>query len=205
METKLCKHCKSEIAKDAKVCPNCRKKQGGKAKWIIVGVIIVLIVGIVNIPNDDSKPSDSNPQKAGQVDKKDGDEKKENNDNTFSVGDIVETSDLKIKFLSAEEYDPNNDFLDIKEGYVFYKFEFEFENTGDSDNTISTLADWNCYADDYKMEQSWIGDDDLDGTISPGKKMKGSVYFKVPKYAKSITVEYETSFWTDDKVVFKVK
>ena len=28
-ETKLCKHCKSEIPKGAKVCPNCRKKQGG--------------------------------------------------------------------------------------------------------------------------------------------------------------------------------
>ena len=25
--TKLCKHCKTEIPYDAKVCPNCRKKQ----------------------------------------------------------------------------------------------------------------------------------------------------------------------------------
>ena len=25
-ETKLCKHCKSEIPKAAKVCPNCRRK-----------------------------------------------------------------------------------------------------------------------------------------------------------------------------------
>lgn len=28
-ETKVCKYCKSEIPKKAKVCPNCRKKQGG--------------------------------------------------------------------------------------------------------------------------------------------------------------------------------
>ena len=28
-ETKVCKHCQTEIPKKAKVCPNCRKKQGG--------------------------------------------------------------------------------------------------------------------------------------------------------------------------------
>ena len=28
--TKLCKHCKTEIPYDAKVCPNCRKKQKGE-------------------------------------------------------------------------------------------------------------------------------------------------------------------------------
>lgn len=44
-ETKLCKHCQTEIPKKAKVCPNCRKKQGGKLKWIIIGIVFVLIIG----------------------------------------------------------------------------------------------------------------------------------------------------------------
>lgn len=43
-ETKLCKHCKTPIPKDAKVCPNCRKKQGGVGKWIIIGVIVVILL-----------------------------------------------------------------------------------------------------------------------------------------------------------------
>ena len=51
--TKLCKHCKTEIPYDAKVCPNCRKKQkGGKLKWIliiaVVAVIALLIYGSGN-------------------------------------------------------------------------------------------------------------------------------------------------------------
>ncbi len=28
-ETKKCKYCQSEIDKKAKICPNCKKKQGG--------------------------------------------------------------------------------------------------------------------------------------------------------------------------------
>ena len=39
--TKLCKHCKTEIPYDAKVCPNCRKKQkGGKLKWILIIAVV---------------------------------------------------------------------------------------------------------------------------------------------------------------------
>lgn len=43
--TKLCKHCKMEIPYDAKICPHCRKKQGGKAKWIIGAVIVLALIG----------------------------------------------------------------------------------------------------------------------------------------------------------------
>lgn len=45
-ETKLCRYCKTEIPYGAKICPNCRKKQGGgKAKWVIAAVVVVAIIG----------------------------------------------------------------------------------------------------------------------------------------------------------------
>ena len=47
-ETKLCKHCKSEIPKGAKVCPNCRKKQGGIGKWIVIVVVVVIIIAAMS-------------------------------------------------------------------------------------------------------------------------------------------------------------
>lgn len=43
--TKLCKHCKTEIPADAKVCPNCRRKQGGKLKWIIIIIVVFAVIG----------------------------------------------------------------------------------------------------------------------------------------------------------------
>ena len=49
--TKLCKHCKSEMKKGAKVCPTCGKKQGINTgclvALIIFGLIIALIVAFV--------------------------------------------------------------------------------------------------------------------------------------------------------------
>lgn len=96
-------------------------------------------------------------------------------------------------------------FLEPNEGYVFYRMEFEFENISDSDQTMSSMLDWSCYADDYTMEQVWGFDDVLDATISPGKKAKGAIYYQIPVGAQKITIEYETNFWTEDKVVFVVK
>ncbi len=40
--TKVCKHCQTEIPKKAKVCPQCRKKQGGIGK-----IILLVFVGFV--------------------------------------------------------------------------------------------------------------------------------------------------------------
>lgn len=47
-ETKVCKYCKSEIPKKAKVCPNCRKKQGGIGKWIVIAVIVIIVIAAIS-------------------------------------------------------------------------------------------------------------------------------------------------------------
>lgn len=206
-ETKLCKHCQTVIPKKAKVCPNCRKKQGGVGKWIVIAAVVVIIfVAAVSSGGDD----DTTASKTGEVTSKGTDtESTENsgkgNDNKFSVGDIVETPDLKISFLSASKYKSDNEFIQPKDGNVFYRMEFEFENTSDRDQTISSLMSWGCYADGYAADQSYIGDDEIDATLSPGKKIKGAVYYEVPKDSKEILLEYETNFWSEDKIVFVVR
>lgn len=127
-------------------------------------------------------------------------------DNSFSVGEVVETSDFRISFLSVEEYVSDNQFIQPKEGYAYYKMEFEFENISDSDKSVSSMIGWNCYADSYKADQTWIGDDNgLDASLSAGKKTKGAVFFEIPKDAQSVELEYETNFWTEDKLIFVVK
>jgi hypothetical protein len=92
-----------------------------------------------------------------------------------------------------------------EDGFTYWRTEFEIENISDTDQTISSMMSWECYADDYSMEQSWIEDDVIDATLSPGKKVKGAMYFVVPVDAEEIIVEFETNFWSETKVVFVAK
>ena len=211
-ETKNCKYCQAEIPKKAKVCPNCRKKQGGKVKWILIALIAIAIIGAALGGEDDSATKTGNVSNKTENAKKSGkskksDTKEESNveeNNCFSVGDVVEASDLKISYLSAEKYTSDNEFIQPKEGNVFYRMEFEFENIGDSDKTVG-MFDWHCYADGYAVDQIYITDDDLSATLSPGKKKKGAVYYEIPKNAKEITLEYETNYFTEKKIIFVIK
>lgn len=203
METKICKHCQTEIPKKAKICPNCRKKQGMGAlgKTILIIFLIALIAPNITKYSEDA----SEPKKVGNVDgSSTSDDGKTDAKNEFKVGDIVETENLKISFLSADKFKSDNEYIQPKDGNMYYRMQFEFENIGDSDETVSSMMDWSCYADDYSVEQAFF-DDDIDASLSPGKKIKGSVYFEVPKDSKSITLEYETNFWTEDKIIFIVK
>lgn len=200
-QTKICKHCKTEIPYGAKVCPQCRKKQGGKMKWIIIAFAVLCVIGALAGGGDDSKP-----KKTGEVKTKE--EQGENNgneevSNVFNVGDIVETENLKITFTSAGQYQEDNEFMRPKDGYEYWRFEFQFENVSDSDQVVSSMMDWECYADNSKVDQTFIGDDNgLDATLSSGRTTNGAVFFEVPVGAESIELEYDINFWKDDKIVF---
>ncbi|MCI9136449.1 MAG: zinc ribbon domain-containing protein [Lachnospiraceae bacterium] len=55
-QTKICKHCKTEIPYGAKVCPQCRKKQGmGCLVWAIIIIVALGVIGVLAGRGDDSK------------------------------------------------------------------------------------------------------------------------------------------------------
>ena len=46
-DSKKCKHCQSDIPKKANVCPVCRRKQGGKLKWVFLVIFIIIVLPFV--------------------------------------------------------------------------------------------------------------------------------------------------------------
>lgn len=199
--TKQCKYCRTDIPKKAKICPNCCKKQGSKLKWVIIIIVVIAIIAAVSGGEDEPKVKKvNNTNNEGKTTESESNTQQEN---AFFVGDTVETKDWRITFVSADDYVSDNQFIQPKDGYKYVKACFEFENISDSDHTVSSLIDWECYADSYKADQSYLEDDNgLDGTLSPGKKTQGCIFFEVPSNASEILFEYDIDFLEDDKINF---
>ncbi len=64
---KVCKYCKTEIPKEAKVCPNCRKKQKGPLGIIIAVIVALIIIGAVAGGGSDSSSTESSSTDSAAV------------------------------------------------------------------------------------------------------------------------------------------
>ena len=120
----------------------------------------------------------------------------------FRAGDIVETKNLRISYISCGEYVSDNQFIQPNSGNKFIYFEFEFENISDTDEHISSLIGFDCYADNNSCEQNYLTEDDLSASLSPGRKVKGKVSYEVPMDAKTIELEYVNNAFTSDRIIF---
>lgn len=192
-----------------------RKK--GKLKWIIIGILGLAVLGAAFGDKEENTAEKTGEVTTQQMEADSSGEERDDavveatteaeeaKQTEFQVGDIVETKHLKISYFSAEPYASTNQFIQPKEGYEYYRMEFEFENIGDTDETISSMVSWNCYADGYAMDAVYIQDDSLGATLSPGKKTVGAVYYEVKADAQEIELEYEADMFSKEKIIFIVK
>ena len=122
----------------------------------------------------------------------------------YKVGDIVQSSKLKISYLACEDYKSDNMFIQPAKGYKYITCTFEFENVGKNDEYISS-GEFDCYADGISCNSIYIRDDNLSATLSAGRKTKGTVTFEVPTNASVVEVDYLSNYWTSNRVVFTAK
>jgi len=207
---------KCGIAYQGNFCPNgCnsaaapvkkKKGKGGIIAGCIAAVVVFAIVigGAFGGKSDESKVATANTS----VSASSAAESKETSSRqtVYRVGDVVDANGLKITYKKAEKWESDNQFIHPADGNMFIRVFFSIQNTSSSDKTIGSF-DFDCYADDVKMEDCYYGDDALTSisTISSGRSAEGYIYFEVPQKAKNIDVEYETSWWTNQKALFKVE
>lgn len=210
MNTKLCKYCQTEIPKKAKICPNCKKKQGGIKKWIIIGVILGLIIGVASSTSETQEP-----KKVGEVNtttNKDNSTTTETTASTptsFKVGEIAEYKDVRVTMTNYTESN-GSEFNKPTDGNVFVLVEFEIENNSKKELNISSILNFEAYADDYALNYSLNAlmekgsSNQLDGTVAVGKKFKGVIGYEVSQDWKNLEIRFSADFWNNDKFIFTI-
>lgn len=208
---KQCKHCKSEIPYDAKVCPVCRKKQGAPGCLIVVLVVVVLVVIAAFAGGGES----STPQKVestsgtSQSASQASQAQSQPEQTVFTVGDTVELNGVKTTLLSAEEY-PGKQYMMPTDGNVFLVCQFEIENDSSAEINVSSMVSFNAYCDDYSVSLSVTGEmledswKSLDGTVAPGKKINGVIAYEIPQDWQKMEISYTPSFWSGHDVQFEI-
>lgn len=207
VETKKCKHCQSDIPKKAKVCPVCKKKQGSVLKWILVIVFALAIIGVVtsndndnsnNISRADSQNTDVHvPESSSQS---------EEQELVFRVGETAEYKDVQVTLLNITE-STGSQFNKPTDGNVFILAEFEIANNSDKELAISSLMCFDAYQDGYATNISLTAlienpGEQLDGSIAPGKKMKGAIGYEIPSDYKELEINVQLDIWSSTKIVF---
>lgn len=202
--TKICKHCKSEIAADAKVCPQCRKKQG-IAIWkiILIAIVVIALISIVFGGGSDDEPSSSGDSKTTTTKK----EEKKETKKEFSQGEIVNFKNVEYSITNVNKT-TGEDYDNAKDGYEYVIVTVKIENK--SDKKVS----YNPY--DWKMENSngqeedsafTIVDSDTElssGDLNPGGVVEGTIAYEEPQGDTGLKLNYYDNSLFDEDASFKI-
>lgn len=212
-ETKICKYCKTEIPANAKVCPQCRKKQGGgKIKWVIIGVVAVCIIGAAVGGNSDKKVKDVTPTKGKAQSTESAKSTESQTEKTqFAVGEVAEYEGVQVSVLNYEE-STGNDWGSPAEGKVFVFANIEITNNTDKEISVSSMMSFDSYCDDYKLDfsssalmaSSTDKRQQMDGSIVAGKKLNGWIGLEVPTDWKTIEINYKDNVWLSSNFKFVI-
>lgn len=186
---KKCKYCQTEIDKKAKVCPNCRKKQPGIGKWVVLGIIAIFVIVAI----------------AGQ---NKADEKEKNRKKDFTQSEIASYEDVEYSIVKVEKTQGTNEFIKPKDGYEYVKITLKIENKSDKKISYNAL-DWQMVNADGQ-EDAWgtyTADDDItlnSGELDAGGKIEGVLVWEQKINDNNLRLRYYSSI-VDDKYTLQFK
>lgn len=128
-----------------------------------------------------------------------------NTEITCKVGESATLDDIRVKLVSVDkDFDDYYTYAMVDDDYKILQANFEFENVGDYSEYVS-YSDFKCFADKFSCDSFYsVAGSYFYETIEKGKKAKGTVYFEIPKDAKEIEIEYNSSYYDDSKIIFEI-
>ena len=128
-----------------------------------------------------------------------------NKDELFHLNESAVFKDLKFTATEIKESN-GTDFFVPDAGNVFVGVKFEIENISSETQNLSSLLMFSAYADDTKCEYSISAacafENTLDGEISAGKKLVGWYAVEVPKDWKTLELEVQSTWLSNNPARF---
>ncbi len=120
---------------------------------------------------------------------------------TYQVGKQFNDGIIRIELLNYDgDFKDIDNYSDVKKSDRMIRAEFEIEYIKPSkvlgDSMSVSTYDFNCYADDYVVNDLYVRENNsiynslVSGNLTVGKKVKGSIFFLVPRESKEIFINY---------------
>ena len=192
---KKCKYCQSEIDSQAKICPNCGKKQGKVKKVAIIIIIIIILLSLFSGGESDEPKSNGNVDNKVETDNI--------NEKVFSLGEEVEYKNMKL-IVNSVNFVANYQYNTPDEGNEFVEVNVTIENNSNSEKN------YNVY--DFSMVTSQGNKIDADsetygidgglssGDLIAGGKVTGTIVYEVPQNDSSLILYYSPNGWSEKYV-----
>lgn len=200
--TKLCKYCKSDIPADAKVCPNCRKKQGIKI-WQII-LIIIVVFGVIGAfaGGSDEPTSTSNKSENPEI------TEKEEQKTEFAQNEVVTFKDVDFSITNVTK-SAGADYDTPKEGHEYVIVSVKIENKSDEKITYNPY-DWKMENSNGQEESITFTTIDSDtalssGDLNAGGVVEGTLAFEQPVGDSGLKLNYYDNSVFDEEASFKIK
>lgn len=205
-----CKTCGADIAKTAKVCPNCGAKQHTAALSVCAIITVLTIFACIGIlagggSGEPKKVGDSNPTQS-QGAKSTETSSAEPEKTSFGVGEQVSLNDVIVTLNSVVENN-GSQLNKPSAGNVFILCEFTIENNSERDLGISSIMCFEAYVDGYSTSMSLSATiesdkNQLDGAVAAKRKMNGVIGYETAADWSEIEIRFTPDFWSGKDITF---
>lgn len=200
-KTKRCRYCKTEIPADAKVCPQCRKKQGIRIWQVVVAVLVVLVVaGALAGGSSGPQAVTGTSEPASGQSEAAGTPAQQAQKTEFSQGETVDLEQVEYTVTGVERT-PGTEYDQAREGYEYVIVSIAIENQSDRKISYNPL-DWKMVNGNGQEESVTFTIVDTDtalssGDLNPGGKVEGTITFEEPQGDTALTLNYYASLMSE--------
>lgn len=174
------------------------KKKMALWKKIAIGVLVLAVIGGIMSQlngNKDDNPKLAATEQSSQKQEDAAQSKQEEEKTEFMKGETVDLKGVKVTLSDITE-STGNEVMKPKDGSIFLLATFEIDNGSEKELNISSMLSFDAYVDGYStnVDLSALAsseDEQLDGKVAPGKKMKGVVGYEVPSDYKNLEIKFK--------------